>query len=436
MLRHSQREPVMSSVTATVSQVADNSIHVDLREVIHALSDALDLVGIDDVAHGKRVGIMAYHCALQLGLDQPQAVFMFDLGLLHDIGVSSTRTHYHLVSQFDWAGSQQHCLTGAALLNSFTPLADMAEPVRYHHTPWEKLCTLTELPRQQAEQANLIYLVDRVDALAAAHYNSGELLMHIDSIRQQISQRRGGHFAPHLVDAFLQASRTEAFWLQLEPRGIADMLQLMHESRQPCTASTAQLKQLATLFSRIVDAKSPFTARHSLGVAGLSRWLAERLGLTPGRCDQLEIAALLHDLGKLRVPDEILEKPSGLSARERSLINAHSFETYQILRHIHGFEEIACWAAYHHEEPDGHGYPFHLTASSMSLEARILRVADIFQALAQDRPYRAGLNAEQVLATLQQFAAQQRIDPAILAIAASDMAGAMAAALPAISASA
>jgi HD-GYP domain-containing protein (c-di-GMP phosphodiesterase class II) len=78
---------------------------------------------------------------------------------------------------------------------------------------------------------------------------------------------------------------------------------------------------------------------------------------------------------------------------ERSLINAHSFETYQILRHISGFEEIACWAAYHHEEPDGHGYPFHLSAASMSVEARILRVADIFQALAQDRPYRAGLSA-------------------------------------------
>jgi putative nucleotidyltransferase with HDIG domain len=134
----------------------------------------------------------------------------------------------------------------------------------------------------------------------------------------------------------------------------------MRELRQPCTASTAQLKQLATLFSCIVDAKSPFTAHHSLGVAGLSRWLAEKMGLPTARCEQLEIAALLHDLGKLRVPDEILEKPAGLNPHERSLINAHSFETYQILRHIHGFEEIACWAAYHHEEPDGHGYPFHL----------------------------------------------------------------------------
>lgn len=420
----------MSNVIASRSVHDDCSIHVDLREVIHALSDALDLVGIDDVAHGKRVGIMAYHCALTLGLSRAQASFLFDLGLLHDVGVSSTRTHHHLVSEFDWAGSQQHCLTGAALLAGFTPLAAMAEPVRYHHTPWEKLAAMPGLNHEVAEQANLIYLVDRVDAMAAAFYSGGELLSHTPAIREQIAQRSGQHFAPQLVEAFLQASQAEAFWLQLEPRGIAGMLQDMRELSLPCTASTAQLKQLATLFSCIVDAKSPFTARHSQGVAGLSRWLAERLALTAGRCDQLEIAALLHDLGKLRVPDEILEKPAGLTSRERSLINAHSFETYQILRHIRGFEEIACWAAYHHEEPDGGGYPFHLSAASMCIEARILRVADIFQALAQDRPYRAGLSADAVLATLQQLAAQQRIDPAILAVAARDMNGAMAAALP------
>jgi len=407
------------------------AMQVDLRELIHALSDALDLVGIDDVAHGKRVGIMAYHCALMLGQSQQKAAFMFDLGLLHDIGVSSTRTHQHLVSEFDWPGAQQHCQTGAALLASFAPLADMAEAVRYHHTAWDKLPLHTTLNQGQAEQANLIYLVDRVDALASPYYSNNELLIHTQDIRQQISIRSGSYFAPHLVQAFMLASQAEAFWLQLEPRGIASIMQDMRELRQPCLATSAELKQLATLFSAIVDAKSPFTAQHSLGVARLSRWLAERMGLSPSRSDQLEIAALLHDLGKLRVPDEILDKPAGLNPKERSLINAHSFETYQILRHIHGFEDIACWAAYHHEEPNGQGYPFHLGAASMSLEARILRVADIFQALAQNRPYRAGLSADQVLQALQAFAAQQRIDPDILALVSADMPGAMAAALPA-----
>ena len=97
---------------------------------------------------------------------------------------------------------------------------------------------------------------------------------------------------------------------------------------------------MAEMFSRIVDAKSPFTAEHSLGVARLARFMAERLGVDAINCDKIEIAGLLHDLGKLRVPDEILDKPRGLDERERKIMNAHSFETFQILRHIKGFEEI------------------------------------------------------------------------------------------------
>jgi putative nucleotidyltransferase with HDIG domain len=150
-------------------------------------------------------------------------------------------------------------------------------------------------------------------------------------------------------------------------------------------ATPDELYRLGEIFARIVDAKSPFTAEHSVGVARLARYLGERLGLEAGHVDRLEIAALLHDLGKLRVPDEILDKPGRLDARERKIINAHSFETFRILRGIRGFEEIALWAACHHEEPDGSGYPSTSTPPRR-LEARILRVADIFQAMVQSAP--------------------------------------------------
>jgi HD-GYP domain-containing protein (c-di-GMP phosphodiesterase class II) len=119
---------------------------------------------------------------------------------------------------------------------------------------------------------------------------------------------------------------------------------------------------------------------------------------------------LLHDLGKLRVPDEILDKPGSLTPNERLVIQTHSFETWQILRHIRGFEDIARWAACHHEEPDGTGYPFHLKASEIPLEARILRVADIMEAMAQDRPYRAGLKADEVARFLIQLSQEGRVD--------------------------
>lgn len=401
---------------------------VDLRQVVYALSASLDLVGIGDVSHGKRVGIMAAECGRALGASDSECGCLFELGVLHDIGVSSTFIHCHLVSEFDWESSQLHCEVGYELLKDFPPLAPLADPIRYHHTHWHQLQHMQTLSAAVIRHANLIFLVDRVDALAAPYYGDGTLLMHIHDIRQRIEACAGEFFDPELVAAFLTASRSEAFWLQLEGRAITDYMYDMLREQEPCPTSNGELKQLARIFSAIVDAKSPFTVAHSLGVARLARLLAERMGVAEGRCEQLEIAGLLHDLGKLRVPDEILDKTGSLDERERAIINTHSFETYQILRHIDGFEAIALWASYHHEEPNGCGYPFHLTAEAMPLEARILRVADIFQAMVQHRPYREGLSAGQALGFLQQLASQNRVDAEVVATLAAHLPQALCAA--------
>ena len=412
---------------------SDRALRADLRRVIYALSDALDLVGIDDLAHGKRVGIMAAQCAQQMGLATCETALLFDLGLLHDIGVSSTVTHHHLVAEFDWESSQGHCAVGHALLRDFAPLAALALPVKYHHTRWPALLE-QGVEREVARRANLIYLVDRVDAMAAPHYADGSLLLHVPRIREQLAAHANSYFSPELVDGFLGASRAEAFWLNLEARGIQAYLADMLAQGEPYVASVPELKQLATIFSRIVDAKSPFTAQHSLGVARLARFLAERLGIAADNCDKIEIAGLLHDIGKLRVADEILDKPAKLDERERALMNAHSFETFQILRLIPGFEEIARWAAYHHEQPDGDGYPFHLPGETLALEARILRVADIFQAMVQDRPYRTGLSADAVSEFMLELAGRGDVDAQIAAVALADLPAALAAAKGAVAA--
>ena len=390
------------------------SIKADLKQVIYALSDALDLVGIDDVAHGKRVGIMAAECSKILGYTEEETNFVFDFGMLHDIGVSSTKTHKHLVEEFDWEGSQTHAESGYLLLANFAPLARMALPIRYHHTRWDKLLTLDITP-ELAQQANLIFLVDRVDALSAPFYVGNGAIFHKEEIRKKIIAQSGKYFAPNLVEAFLETSRTEAFWLLLEPRSIQLYLQDQMSRHHSYSASISELKQLAQIFSHIVDTKSPFTAEHSLGVSKLSRFLAEKMSLSPEICDQIEIAGLLHDLGKLRIPDEVLDKPAKLDVNERLVINTHTFETFQILNSITDFEELARWAAYHHEEPDGSGYPFHLKDHEMPFEAKIIRVADIFQALAQNRPYRKGLSTSEVIAVLASFASDKRIDAEIFA---------------------
>jgi len=416
--------------TVEVQKAQSVALAVDLNRAIYALSDALDLVGIDDVGHGKRVGVMASACARVLQKSEEEIGFLFGLGLLHDIGVSSTVVHGHLVTEFDWAGSQVHCEVGYDMLHSFAPLAEMALPIRYHHSRWDALSSRQDLPPHVADYANLIFLVDRVDAFSASHYANGTLLTSTDEIRNRMKSYAGSYFAPHLIEAFLQASNSEAFWLQLEPRSLQASLRdrLSMDAARP--ADMRELKQLAGIFSRIVDAKSPFTAEHSLGVSRLSRFMAERMGVSPENCDKIEIAGLLHDLGKLRIPDDVLDKPGALNAEERLTINTHSYETFQILHQIDGFEEVTRWAVYHHEELDGGGYPFGIHSRELPLEARILRVADIFQAMVQDRPYRRGLSADAALAFMNDLARQGRIESKIVSALADDMSGAMAAALP------
>jgi len=384
------------------------SITIDLGQAIHALSDALDLVGVDEVCHGKRVGYMALQCGCGLGLSEPELEDLFHAGLLHDCGVSSTHMHRCLVNELDWEGSEFHCIKGSELLYQFPPLAHLTPIVRYHHTHWDDL-RAAKLPEKTAQLANLIYLVDRVDALTAPHYER-DLLLARHTVCDTVWRLSGSFFAPELVGLFLDLSSNEAFWLSLETRHLIRFIHERERESRLAPVSFPELKQLALLFARIVDAKSPFTMEHSLGTARLARLLAERVALPMETCEKIEVAALLHDLGKLQVPDEILEKPGALTREERAMIQRHSFETYQILRGISGLEDITLWAAYHHETPDGRGYPFHRQGKELTLEMRIIAVSDVFQALAQQRPYRKPLAPAEILDLLRAFVRQNHLD--------------------------
>jgi HD-GYP domain-containing protein (c-di-GMP phosphodiesterase class II) len=143
---------------------------------------------------------------------------------------------------------------------------------------------------------------------------------------------------------------------------------------------------------------------------------------------EVEVAGLMHDIGKLCVPDEIVEKPARLTSAEFAVMERHSFETYQILRHVPGLERVAEWAAFHHETLDGSGYPFRRSAETLSPEARVVAVADIFQALAQARPYRSAQGLDEISRILDECALRGMLDQDIVALARDDLDGSLRAA--------
>jgi HD-GYP domain-containing protein (c-di-GMP phosphodiesterase class II) len=370
-------------------------VKIDLEQLIQALSDTVDLVGVDEVQHSKRVACMALVCAETMGLSQQDAAELYHIGLLHDCGVSTTRVHRKLIDELDWKDSFIHCQIGAKRMQQFLPLAPMADVILHHHTKWEQLQKL-HLPQETQDKANLIFLLDRIDALCSLQ-NGPNRLAGKDAVCDKVVSLRDIYFKSELVDIFLAAAENEAFWIALEPFQLADFLNEHKPESRLIDLTQDDLRSVAALFAQIVDAKSSYTAEHSCGVAMLSRFLAQKSSLTESQCCKVEVAGLLHDLGKLQIPDTVLERKGSLNKEEVAVMRHHSYVTYQILKKIQGLEDITLWAAYHHEKLDGSGYPFRKTAEDLSIESRLIIVADIFQALAQQRPYRSSLSLEVIL---------------------------------------
>ncbi len=387
--------------------------NINLHEAIYSLSDALDLVGVTHIHHGKHVAYMATEFGKKLGWQGARMDNLFQAAMLHDSGVSKTVVHSRL-AQFEWEKENAHCKLGAALLNRCPLMAHLSPIVRYHHTHWTLLQKM-DLPEEVKLSANCIYLADRIDVLALAFLvDQSNLLLGREAIREKILSKRDDWFCPELVDAFLQISRSEAFWLSLEADHAHGFVSLWLAQTPMQEMDFSELRSIVAIFSHIVDAKSPFTREHSDGVARLARHLGERFELSEESCEMLELAGLLHDIGKLRQPDELLDKPEKLTAEEYAHIQRHSFDTYNILKNIRGLEKITEWASEHHERVDGTGYPHHLGEGALSLEARIVAVADVFQALAQKRPYRDPLNPDVILGILKNLAAEGKLDSQVV----------------------
>ncbi len=151
---------------------------------------------------------------------------------------------------------------------------------------------------------------------------------------------------------------------------------------------------------RTVESKDPYVATHQKRVSQLACTIAKEMGLPAWQIDGIRVAGLLHDIGKVTVPTEILSKPGKLSAMEFSLIKDHPRAGFEILKNVHFDWPVARIVAQHHERLDGSGYPHGLSGADILLEARILAVADVVEAMCTDRPYRPALKMEQALAEL------------------------------------
>ncbi len=212
--------------------------------------------------------------------------------------------------------------------------------------------------------------------------------------------RRGTWFDPRLVD-HVQAWRRDAQWWAAlrDPDADAAAAALEPDDRRRTVDDTG-LDDIARAFAEIIDAKSPYTYRHSANVAHFAERIGAAAGMDAVACKRLWRAGMLHDIGKLGVSNSILDKQGPLTDDERRAVNDHPRYTWEILSRVRAFADFARPTALHHEKLDGSGYPWGLTGDALDQSARVMVVADIYEALTADRPYRAGMTPAQALALL------------------------------------
>lgn len=221
-----------------------------------------------------------------------------------------------------------------------------------------------------------------------------------DAARSEVRRRAGTWFAPDLVAVFDTLARGPGFWADLTAPSLESHVFSLPSGQRSAVVDASYLDDIATAFSDVVDAKSSFTADHSHRVTLYADIIAEQMGFDPDHRRWLRRGALLHDLGKLGISNQVLDKPAQLEATEWDNVRGHPAAGAAILSRIAAFADIAPLAHDHHERLDGKGYPRGLHAEELSRDVRIVTVADVFDALSAERPYRPAMAIPEVFAIL------------------------------------
>jgi HD-GYP domain-containing protein (c-di-GMP phosphodiesterase class II) len=416
---------------------------ISLAEVLGAFSHALDMTEGQPEGHCIRACWTGMHIGAEIGLSEKELWELYYAILLKDLGCSSNAARIcqlYLADDIsfkrDFATVDPSLSSAIRFVVSHTGLkaglvdrvkaisnillnaneivreltetrcqrgADIARKLRFPETVAEGIASLDEFWDGKGHPEGLagrkIPLYSRIALLSQVidvfYTSTGR-----DAALEEARRRSAAWFDPSLVAAFESVAKRDAFWEDLASPDIRARLRDLEPPQHRIPVDDAYLDDIAAAFGQVVDAKSPYTSGHSTRVCLYADLIGTHIGIDPLRKRWLVRGALLHDVGKLGVPNTILDKPGKLDGEEWINMQAHASHTHTILSRIAAFSDLARVAAAHHERLDGKGYPLGMKAAEISLETRIISVADFFDALTADRPYRAAMPLDKALGVM------------------------------------
>jgi HD-GYP domain-containing protein (c-di-GMP phosphodiesterase class II) len=278
--------------------------------------------------------------------------------------------------------------------------------IKFHHVHWKHGEGAFQNGESVPNGSHIIHLADRV---AVKISRKAPVLGQVRGICGAISEHKGDVFVPEYVDALINMANKEHIWLDIMSESMEAILRrtVLYRAKE---LTIEEMVDFSRLVCRLIDFKSKFTAAHSNGVAAVAIELSRLAGFSKHERRLIEIAAYLHDLGKLAIPSEFLDKQDELTDNERFIMRSHVYHTYRVLEPFEMLRVAGSWGALHQERLNGTGYPFGLTSDELPLGARIMAVADVFTALTEDRPYRKGMDSKNTQTVLQSMVDAGELD--------------------------
>ncbi|MFD3158223.1 HD-GYP domain-containing protein [Haloimpatiens sp. FM7330] len=377
---------------------------ISLEEIIRAIAIALDLAEIGSVEntkiieditnidysqhtfmhHSKRTTYIGLEIAKQLNLNNNSIKQLYVSSLLHDIGAIDSLKRSHNSSYI-----KQHCLIGSSIVEAFPKLNNISNIILYHHENYDGSGPMELKNSSIPIESQIIRISDLIEVLYDENYSS---YVQKQSIINWIKSKANVIFSEEIINAFLEICSKDIFWFNIENVSYIDFILDDTSPNLQIYLNLDEFENIAYIFSKVIDNKSKFTAKHSKEISHLAYKVSKYLGYSEEKCMEMKIAGLLHDIGKLAIPSDILDKNGALTNEEFAIIKSHSYYTNIILGRIKNIDNIKKWASNHHEKLNGKGYPRGLTNEDLCEESKILAVCDIYQALTEDRPYRKGLD--------------------------------------------
>lgn len=371
---------------------------INTERIIELCANTVRLYDQRVINHGERVAYIAYRIWQQLEEEDIDLTVLLMLCIFHDVGVYRTGEMEQMMG-YETSQVVEHSVYGYLFLKHFSPWPEYSEAILHHHSNYE---TMKKNKVNCIKYATMIHLADYVDATLTLGESKDTILEGL----------QGNRFHPEYVTVLKTLMDTSDMYETLtcgDDTSIYQCLKNIHH------LTFEKATHLLEMLIHSIDLKSDVTVAHSITTAGIATFLANQIGLSSEQLMKVQVGSLLHDVGKIATPREILEKKGRLTEEEFKVMQQHVVSSKQILSGILS-QEVLNIAVHHHEKLDGSGYPNGLKAEELTTEERIVAVADLTSALLSKRSYKEGFSMDHTKELLLDMANRALVDDQLVTL--------------------